>query len=607
MSSLCLKEKGVFVEADSCGREKVFKLACGSGEYALNSAFRPYEKALDRVERAGALNSRLGVLLGMGSGYEYEAMLEKFPEDAKIFVYEPDRDFFYSVVSERNLFLKLEDRRASFFLGDSAEEILSAIEKLGSDISFRNPVIIEAPAYSRVYEEKIKNFYTKFSELLEIEKAVITTKKVGEKVFTSNIMENLPSISSCADISELKGVFKGSPAVVVSAGPSLKKQLSKLKTIKGKAFIICVDTALRELIKEGVKPDIVVSIDFTPVNYKHFNGIDTGGYVYLFASTVYPQCLKHHISCGGEYFSLLNDSPLSDWLMNFWGVRGFIPIGDSTSHAAFHLAEYCGCENIALIGQDLAYTGGCTHSPGVATFRKAESKDNLSIEGYYGDRVETSTALFTILKNFEKKIKRSASSVFNCTEGGAKIGNAKQLPFSQFIETFCVKKTDFEPKIKELCRNKNYFDVESFRDSYKSINYRMGRLARLSVRGIKIIRKALNSLCEGSLEDFKKSVLAFDSIYEEIMADNFCLKLVQADIETSIISLRWEEKGGNLRVQTLEELQKDMVFMESLLSAVLSFRKKFREAVIEMSDRKNALSLASFVIKKISSKFGGLK
>ncbi|ENJ9294509.1 motility associated factor glycosyltransferase family protein, partial [Campylobacter jejuni] len=71
--------------------------------------------------------------------------------------------------------------------------------------------------------------------------------------FLQNIPSMLGSIPFQRILSERKNKFDN--AIVVSAGPSLAKQLSLLKAYQDKAVIFCADGALSMLEKEGIIPD----------------------------------------------------------------------------------------------------------------------------------------------------------------------------------------------------------------------------------------------------------------------------------------------------------------------------------------------------------------
>ncbi|HDZ5104570.1 TPA: motility associated factor glycosyltransferase family protein, partial [Campylobacter jejuni] len=81
----------------------------------------------------------------------------------------------------------------------------------------------------------------------------------------SNLLQNIPSMLESIPfqriLSERKNKFDN--AIVVSAGPSLAKQLSLLKAYQEKAVIFCADGALSMLEKENIVPDYITNLDFT--------------------------------------------------------------------------------------------------------------------------------------------------------------------------------------------------------------------------------------------------------------------------------------------------------------------------------------------------------
>ncbi|ECH3697625.1 motility associated factor glycosyltransferase family protein, partial [Campylobacter coli] len=88
----------------------------------------------------------------------------------------------------------------------------------------------------------------------------------------SHLLQNIPtmleSIPFQRILSERKNKFKN--AIVVSAGPSLAKQLPLLKIYQEKAVIFCADGALSILEKEGIMPDYITNLDFRDLALKFF-------------------------------------------------------------------------------------------------------------------------------------------------------------------------------------------------------------------------------------------------------------------------------------------------------------------------------------------------
>ncbi|ECH3697624.1 motility associated factor glycosyltransferase family protein, partial [Campylobacter coli] len=86
--------------------------------------------------------------------------------------------------------------------------------------------------------------------------------------FLQNIPTMLESIPFQRILSERKNKFKN--AIVVSAGPSLAKQLPLLKIYQEKAVIFCADGALSILEKEGIMPDYITNLDSKDLALKFF-------------------------------------------------------------------------------------------------------------------------------------------------------------------------------------------------------------------------------------------------------------------------------------------------------------------------------------------------
>lgn len=599
MSGITLSEKSGFsicklVENGNA----VLKVSNGVGCYRLNSSYNPAGIAEKKIKSLKADASGLVVVFGLGMGYEIEALLKIKKENSKVICIEPIPEAFKEI--SKTLILRAEKSGFVFLVSDDISFLKRELKKHLVNLSYKNPVVVSNPAYEKIFPDHFRLITDLLTESLEMERTSIITKKVGEHVFTNNIFENLVYLAEAPDISNLFGKFSGYAAVVVSAGPSLKKHLKTLKSLKNKAVIICVDTALRVLKEHDIAPDIVVSIDFTPVNYKHFENLDTSDYVYAFASIVYPKCVVHHVERGGKFFSILNDTHLREWVCEYLPVTGILPVGDSTSHAAFHLAEKMGCNPIALIGQDLAYSQNETHCEGVATRKeKISQEDTIEVEGYYGSTVKTSPALFTILKHFEDKISESCCKVFNCTEGGAKISGAENIGFEDFKDKYAVGYNNFEEIIKKIAQKKGFFDYDSFLKDWLDIYSRNSRAGSLAVKGIKNSQNLLNFLCEGNVEKIKKADRISEEIYNKIISDYIIIKLLQADIETSLYSMRqsFSSDLGIAKHDMLEDIEKDKKFFEELLMACVNFRKCMQKIKKEFVKRKNCGFIPEEIIK----------
>ncbi|PJP92276.1 motility accessory factor, partial [Campylobacter jejuni subsp. jejuni] len=241
--------------------------------------------------------------------------------------------------------------------------------------------------------------------------------------FLQNIPSMLESIPFQRILSERKNKFEN--AIVVSAGPSLAKQLPLLKAYQDKAVIFCADGALSMLEKEGIIPDYVTNLDFTDLAMKFFQN--------------------------KENYQRFN---LNDF--------GYIDTGTHVSHFSYTLALALGFKNIIMIGQDLAFDEeGNSHSKGFdfgEKFSGEENIDKLKVTAYAG-KGEVLTHItwndYRIKLEYLFACNEQKAKFYNATEGGARINFTEELSFKECCEKLLTKeKPQFELP-KSLTKNRS--------------------------------------------------------------------------------------------------------------------------------------------------------
>ncbi|EJM0527830.1 motility associated factor glycosyltransferase family protein, partial [Campylobacter jejuni] len=122
--------------------------------------------------------------------------------------------------------------------------------------------------------------------------------------FLQNIPSMLESIPFQRILSERKNKFDNT--IVVSAGPSLAKQLPLLKAYQDKAVIFCADGALSMLEKEGIVPDYVTNLDFTDLAMNFFQNKENKTSLNILSCATHPN-LVHFLD---NKSVILRDDPL---------------------------------------------------------------------------------------------------------------------------------------------------------------------------------------------------------------------------------------------------------------------------------------------------------
>lgn len=246
-----------------------------------------------------------------------------------------------------------------------------------------------------------------------------------------NMLDNVKQITDNPGINLLYDKFKDKPAVIVATGPSLKKNMHLLKDIQDKALIISCDSSLKLLMKNGIKPHMVSSLEREHEVQQFFDGFypEEVKDVYMTACPV----LYNHVyeSYAGPQIIVYRNFDHFKWLEI---DRGILDIKLSSSNMAFKIAEALGCNPIILIGQDLAYgESGETHA--TETPFSCEGEAQFEVKGNVIEKVKTNSGWYNFLKAYEMDIAQHHGMVINCTEGGAYIPGTQVATLSEAIES----------------------------------------------------------------------------------------------------------------------------------------------------------------------------
>ncbi|MFT33530.1 DUF115 domain-containing protein [Campylobacter jejuni] len=318
----------------------------------------------------------------------------------------------------------------------------------------------------------------------------------------SHLLQNIPSMLESIPfqriLNERKNKFEN--AIVVSAGPSLAKQLPLLKAYQEKAVIFCADGALSMLEKEGIAPDYVTNLDFTDLAMKFFQNKENKLSLNILSCTTHPS-LVHLV---GNKSVILRDDPLYQrFNLNDFG---YIDTGTHVSHFSYTLALALGFKNIILIGQDLAFDEkGNSHSKGFSygeQFNGEKTVPTLKTQAYAG-KGEVLTHItwndYRIKLEYLFACNSKEAKFYNATEGGARINFTEELSFKECCE-------------KLLTKEKPKFDIP------KSLT--PNRSDKLLVKFKEKIQKD-----QENAKRFLDDALALKQILENILSKDFILPL----------------------------------------------------------------------------------
>ena len=253
----------VLVETSWDG-EKLFRIQKDGRTLYLGGKRNAKEPIAMWLERLGKLPKYAPVFLfGIGSGSYLKALADNTEKEVNIVVYEPSIRIFLKTLEEVDLSTEIENRPIAFVVEElndgEFEPVMNRVLVFENLEFFREEI---HPNYKEWYAEKI---IEKVRLLQRTTERMIVDANTGKKFSThvaANIFHNVKYICEGYHTKGLmEAIPTDVPAILVSAGPSLNKNVHELKRAKNKSFIVAVDTALKPMLKAGIKPDVFITID----------------------------------------------------------------------------------------------------------------------------------------------------------------------------------------------------------------------------------------------------------------------------------------------------------------------------------------------------------
>ncbi|MBI5179377.1 MAG: motility associated factor glycosyltransferase family protein [Nitrospinae bacterium] len=375
------------------------------------------------------------LVYGFGLGYHIEALLKLLPPNGKVAVIEANRELLSAASHGRDLSNVLDDARFTLVTGAGDADICQKLSSILSDTQWQ---VVIHPASFRLLPES-------FSELKRTFEMLRTDRRFGGSFGDQeheNIMANLSAIASSPGASALFGALRGAPAVLVGAGPSLDRNLAFLDRLKGRAFVLAVDTSAEVLNANGIACDMVVSVDPQPDSASHL--FDSSAPL-LFMPSTHPSVVARF--AGRRLIILKEGHAFSQKTRELLADRGSTNAGGSVSCVALDFLARAGADPIGLVGQDFAFNKGLPYNRRTMAgfvsepFGGAEGEDAagnftaradlLRIPTARGASGVTHANLFGYLRSAEEIIARHpATAFYNVNSEGAAIRGCTDI-FSQ--------------------------------------------------------------------------------------------------------------------------------------------------------------------------------
>ncbi|EIY8668623.1 motility associated factor glycosyltransferase family protein [Campylobacter jejuni] len=396
--------------------------------------------------------------------------------------------------------------------------------------------------------------------------------------FLQNIPSMLESIPFQRILSERKNKFEN--AIVVSAGPSLAKQLPLLKAYQDKAVIFCADGALSMLEKEGIIPDYVTNLDFTDLAMKFFQNKENKTSLNMLSCATHPS-LVHFLD---NKSVVLRDDPLYQrFNLNDFG---YIDTGTHVSHFSYTLALALGFKNIIMIGQDLAFDEeGNSHSKGFSygeQFSGEKTVPTLKTQAYAGKgEVLTHVAWndYRIKLEYLFACNDQKAKFYNATEGGARINFTEELSFKECCEKLLTKEKPKFELPKSLTKNRSDKLLVKFKEKIQKDQENAKRFLDDAL--------ALKQILENILsKDFILPLEFLEKVYQNIENFNHSLdtdEFIQDEVLRGAFAYRGKMIADVLKLHIKDKIHFITAYIKAYHEWLLYFMEKLEQKYKSLS------------------------
>lgn len=533
--------------------------------YLLHSKYNPKKEAKLFVEKQYKVGSIL-ILFGYGCGYILEEFIKQ-SSDEKIIVIDP--------------YLSPEKKypsRVSFISETDEQQIEKEImQQVGME---ENCYLVISPNYDQIFKEIYTNILQAIKNTLFINKVYENTVVGSSMDWFRNYTNNLKYAIEDNSLVQLEQITN-KPVVVASGGPSLTKQLELVKQHRDKFILIASGSTVRSLARENIEPDYVVSIDGSEDNLQHFNKIGLTNAKFIYGMQSHFEARKEFNDA--YYFLQAYSQNLQPHLEDITQEPVAILLGGgSVAHFALAIATYISTGEIALIGQDLAYTDGLSHAQGNKRQENIDfdnSKNSyIKTKGYYGEDVYTDYPFLSMKKTFEgmRAQLKDRENIFNCTEGGIYLEGYDQVTFKKFLEKNAeiIHVQNYENKLnttKTYCNllNKLQLEINQLKEAQTVVEKNLQLVNKVKDKGV-FSQKSLTALNKND----KKLKRAFE---------NTAMFILTAPIDLQVQKYFSEQDTKEHQKKKFERvIKQNLTLYQGYILAIDSAKKVINDLIKEL-------------------------
>jgi hypothetical protein len=483
----------------------------GGAPVPLHSRYDPLLEAHRILKDIHLAGVDYFILLGFGFGYGLEALLENTSRtDAHIFVIESDLEILRAACEVRDLTSCLSVPDLHFAWPATGDDLARQWQQFFNPVYAQESVFISHPP-SLVLDPALFKSAVEIIQSRTLQIFTDINTMIGSsQMFLENFVANFRRIAAMPGVKSLARRFAGVPCALVSAGPSLDRNIHELRAFQHRVLILSADTALKPLLAAGIEPAFVMTADPRRDNYLHLKDAGTRDALLVAEATAYPDSLEEFagraLACTFEGSSLATFGEV-------FTAKGKLRAWGSVATMCLDFALLLGCDPILFLGQDLAFSEGRTYCSGLhwehAWFAGVHTPEEwedrqaailaqsklVGAEDAFGYPVASTDKLLSYWNWIAAEIEKHPQVRFiNATEGGILKDRVQIMSLREALHRFCSEERNLSREARRLFAEAAPRDSEVDTTLLEKIRQEILMLPAILGEGFDLGRKARSGM-----------------------------------------------------------------------------------------------------------------
>ncbi|MEG1256001.1 6-hydroxymethylpterin diphosphokinase MptE-like protein [Clostridium sp.] len=531
----------------------------------IGSKYRENEENYKIIEEQGIITENTNyIVFGIGTGNLIRELIKRKDKNSKIIIVEVDKELL-KFVREKKIVDDLI-KRDDIIITTEVNGMLDSANKIISEMNVEFLKIIESTNYSKLYSKELEEYFIVIKDFIVKVCVERNTRKRFSVEWYYTLLENMKFYTTGKSIFEYKNKYKGKPAIIVSAGPSLNRNIDLLKNNTNN-IILTGGRPLKALCERNIKADFLAIVDAGESSFNIVKDwIDSVECPLLMNETTNSKATQKHkgekiVTARNKFIKRAFDDKIDS-----------VDYGGSVAHSMTYFAMQMGCDPIIFIGQDLAYTNDKGHADGIDhgenNMNGYGREDDIYVDDIYGNKVRTSLVLNVFRTQFEEIIKGKQDVTFiNATEGGANISGTIVMKLQDVLDKYCVNAFGKTVVVGNEDKNRKIKIVNELENILLSMK-ESKKVAKEAIKVFKEYKTAYYSNKNGKLNDLNRKLnkletrlkasyanaeilsdLEFDVMYTINNNEKYLINLI--DSKSEVIKKRFD-KNEDIYVATVE-------------------------------------------------------